>query len=265
MSIQHKKEIFDSFFNSPESFILFETHDINFLQTLVNDENIRKCDKTPLRKFINNALLINKSKTQPIKTAPVKYNKTKNSGFYFSKNSLQFLTKPTKKAVYNFGGYSNIDIVNCGYTVLYQICISNGIELPTMKEFIENREKICAEHPPISEKYTVKQHFCAILSKSEHSEGESEFIKKLVDELIFVRKLLQHPEFPDFSAEKIIGIYTNFIMKLIVEYLVTNEIIVPNFYSLNCDEIYFKPLKEFKIADVEKFIFEKTGFLIKMH
>uniref|UniRef100_A0AC35FTY9 Uncharacterized protein n=1 Tax=Panagrolaimus sp. PS1159 TaxID=55785 RepID=A0AC35FTY9_9BILA len=264
-TIIHQDKHFSVFLNGPETFTLFEIHDISFLSNLINDENINKNDKRIIKRFINEATKLNSNNA---KTAviPIEYSKTKNSGQYSTKLTLQNLSKPIKDKIYDFGEYANLDIANKGFTVIYEVAKINGIELPIIKELIENRDKIYAENEKCwNNSFTTKYNFCYLIPNPIHFEGESVFISKLIDELIFVGKIFQHSNYPEFTTSKIIEIYTTLIMMKIVDFLVSKGIIFPKCYSLNGDSISFQPLKSFEIKDIEKYIFQETSLNINLH
>uniref|UniRef100_A0A914Q780 Uncharacterized protein n=1 Tax=Panagrolaimus davidi TaxID=227884 RepID=A0A914Q780_9BILA len=194
--IIHQEKHFDVFFNGPETFTLFEIHDISFLSNLVNDENINKNDNRLLKRFINEATKLNSNNA---KTAviPIQYSKTKNSGQYSTKLTLQNLTKPIKDKIYDFGEYANLDISNKGFTIIYEVAKNNGIQLPAIQELIENRERVFAENKNCwNNSFSTKDNFCFLIQNPIHFVGESCFISKLIDELIFIGKLFLHPDFP---------------------------------------------------------------------
>uniref|UniRef100_A0A914PVI0 Uncharacterized protein n=1 Tax=Panagrolaimus davidi TaxID=227884 RepID=A0A914PVI0_9BILA len=264
-SIIHDEKHFNVFLNGPETFTLFEIHDISFLSTFLNDESVNINDKRTIKKFIKEATKFN-SNNNTAAIIPIYYSKTKNSGQYSAKLTLQHLLKPVKDKIYNFGEYANLDIVNKGFTIIYEVSKLNDIELPAIKEFIENRERIFAENQKCwNNSNSMKHNFCYLIPNPIHFDGESAFVAKFIDELIFVHKAFQHPNFPEFTVSKIIEIYTTLIMMKIVNFLVLNGIIFPKFFSLNGDAIYFQPLKAFKIKDIENYIFEQTNLNIKLH
>uniref|UniRef100_A0A914Z5W2 Uncharacterized protein n=1 Tax=Panagrolaimus superbus TaxID=310955 RepID=A0A914Z5W2_9BILA len=173
------------------------------------------------------------------------------------------MEKNLKAKIYIHDGYISLDIVNRGYTIIYELARMNGLELPMISEMVMNREKVYRDHADYWN--DAKCGFLDLLINSSYRERQPIFVKKLIDEINMVKKIFRHKDFPYFSLINIIEIYSNKIIEAMAEYLVTNGITINQFYSINGDEILFQPRKPFRINYIEDYIFAKTGFTIKLH
>ena len=267
--IQHVAKFFDAYANGPETFTLFEEHDLDYLASLLKHESstINRGDKRRIRKVIKRSGADPDGTNLGTQSIQTLYHKPKNSGQYHGIESLQDLKSSLRNRIYAHDGYVTMDISNRGFTIIHAIAGLNGVPLPFVTEYVENRAQINAEHLKLfKDLKTVKYQFCYAISNPVHdAESETEFLKNLKDELIYVNEIIRHPDYPEFTIGKIIEIYSSFIMNLIYDYLVSNGICQAGHYSLNGDAIAFKPLKSFKISEIEQHILDETKIVIKLH
>jgi hypothetical protein len=268
--IQHPSKYFRDFDRAPKILELYEIHDVKFLKELLEeDENVKNNYNAKKRiiSYIN-------ATTTPFKglrkrAVKITYFKYWKSGKYGTKNTLQYMDRSIKEKIYGHDGYVSLDIVNRGYSIIHEIAECHGINLPAIKYFVQNREQVYQDHfaywTHLKEISDVKCIFLQFIEAFTDYGCGTPFCKDIIDELIYADEIFRHPKYPHLNLEKIIEVYSTFIMKLIVEFLVTNEIMEENYYSLNGDEIFFQPLKSFDILDVEDYIYRHTGFNIRLH
>uniref|UniRef100_A0AC34FY90 Uncharacterized protein n=1 Tax=Panagrolaimus sp. ES5 TaxID=591445 RepID=A0AC34FY90_9BILA len=262
-NFKHNDEFFLDFIESPRKFTLYEVHDIKFLEELLNDQSlsIKPSDRNKIINYIKNA----KKQIYGLrrKAIPFEYCKREHSGKYFPKNSFQFMEKSLKTKIYIHDGYISLDIVNRGYSIINELAKMNNLFFPNINQLVTNREEVYREHDDYW--YDSKCGFLDLILNSSYRDRQPKFVKNVIDEINYVKKVFRHPQYPHFSLSNIIEIYTGKILEAIAEYLVFNGITINKFYSLNGDEILFQPQKPFRIDDIEDFIFVRTGMNIKLH
>uniref|UniRef100_A0A914Z812 Uncharacterized protein n=1 Tax=Panagrolaimus superbus TaxID=310955 RepID=A0A914Z812_9BILA len=264
-NVKHQNRYFKAFDKSPRKIVAYEMHDIQNLKKLLKDEKV--CQNLHARQRL--ITYINRVRRDRNNEVEIVYFKNKKMGKFIAKDNLQYIDRTIKEKIYKVDGYVSLDITNRGYTIINEIAKYHGIDLPAINYFVQNREQVFHDHLSVwthlSEIYDIKCLFLQMIDSFYDYDMGSPFMQAINFELLFVNRIFFHPRYPYLNLHGIIETYSSFIMNLIIDYLVINEVMKEDFYSLNGDEIFFQPLKPFEISDIEDYIFQDTGFKIKLH
>uniref|UniRef100_A0AC34F2J0 Uncharacterized protein n=1 Tax=Panagrolaimus sp. ES5 TaxID=591445 RepID=A0AC34F2J0_9BILA len=263
--IPHRPRYFKAFDKSPNMIVAYETHDIQNLIKLLKDEKV--CQNLHAKQRL--ITYINRVRRDRNNEVEIVYYKNRKMGKFIAKDNLQYIDRTIKEKIYKVDGYVSLDITNRGYTIINEVAKYHGIDLPAINYFVQNREQVFQDHlalwPHLSEIYDVKCLFLQMIDSFYDYDMGSSLMQDMNYELLYVNCIFFHPKYSYLNLHAIIEIYSSYIMNLIVDYLVINEVMKEDFYSLNGDEIFFQPLKPFEVSDIENYIFQDTGFNIKLH
>ena len=101
----------------------------------------------------------------------------------------------------------DVDMVNAHPCILYYLCRRFGIQrVPHLKLYVENRQKVCAEHFPeelaAQGKDHVKRLFLIATNMDERINHKSTFLRGYMDDMEKIRGvLIKLPEFKHIAAD----------------------------------------------------------------
>jgi len=281
---------------------LFETIDVDILDKLINSKllltnewkDFEYCNEREqlkaYRQNISNGL------------AKVKYNRVKEIEFGrvmpFKSLGLHTIRRAVRHTLAK-NTYTDIDIVNCHYELLYQICIKHKIKCKYLEKYVKNRETFIKD---IIDYYNVdkaiaKNLFIILLyygtigtwinenKVKSNNKPNPKYIEKLTDELKIIgskivdenkelnklidkRKKKQNKE----KYNNIGSCLSYFlqemeceILEVIYNYCIRNEIIENNNCVLCADGIMIntKKYNEKLLTEFNNEVLDKTGFNIK--
>lgn len=108
-------------------------------------------------------------------------------------NGISLITvKSLIKNTLTKDNYFDVDMVNCHYSLLYNICKKNRMNMKYLYDYVERREEIIQE---ICDKYNktrkdVKTSFITILFSGKNYDSKNEFFNELCKEVNVVRDLV---------------------------------------------------------------------------
>lgn len=255
---------------------LTETINKVSLELLLNYNKIEDTDK---KKLVSLSKKLSKSNN-----LNVKYTNENNCGRVFCSLGSSIFSKNIRHTLYT--SYTDIDIINSGYNILYNICISNNIESKYIKQYIDNRNNIL---PIIADNCEcsielVKNLFLMILHggqvktwcKKNNIKVEAvkdNFLTKLIDNITNISTIIvkNNPILSTNSKNdgaivaKYLQYYENLILETVYLYCVKNGYIKNNNCSLAFDGIlilteYYNDNLLIELSDE---VYLKTGFKLQ--